>query len=270
MKRAEIIRHLKDFIKTTGIPVEAIQVDCGAAMVLHRARKEAQDIDISLPPDIWMTMLVNFPELDVVSYPPIHAGDPRIRVLKIPYGIDVHIRLIDSVTTTLCGFQVQALAEILKWKKWAGREKDQADIDVLEKLFVPKQGYEHALYLPSSSGYPTAISPKWEPMLRALLDPNGKRDIMKRPFWGFFEKTMVLSDVNPNATWISTPLAFYPPYRDMPWAVVARTMLGRRLNVDLSNLIVEFNQNMVAVKAYYDSSVTPRPSKRIRVTLRTQ
>jgi len=257
MKKAEIIRHLNNFIKTTGIPTETVHVECGAAMVIHGAREEATDIDISLPPETWMVVMINFPELDVVSYPPIHEGDPQVRVLKFPYEIDVHTRLVDKPTVNISGFRVDTLEDILKWKKWAGREKDQADIEVLEKLFVPKQGYEYALYLPSETGYPVAISPKWEPMLKALLDPNNKTDIMKRPFWSFFEKTLVLNDVSPNATWISTTLAFCPGYRDMPWAIAARMVLGLWLDLDLSNLIIEFNQDTMAVKAYYDFSMKP-------------
>ena len=125
MNKAELVYRYKTFLHRHGLKPEEVVVGAGGAMLVHGLRKETADIDADISPEL-------FRSFDGVY--PVNPGKSWQRNCS-ELLLDLHDnRGIQGPTIIIDGVCVDTLESILAFKRQLNRNKDQADIAVLEKI----------------------------------------------------------------------------------------------------------------------------------------
>lgn len=112
-------------IKALPFPETEYWVMAGGAMVLHGFRPLTHDIDLGCS-----TLLAD--ELEREGYPVLRCDDGS---RKIRYSEDIEIfeNWLEGTVEIISGVRVVSVDGLIKMKKKLGREKDFADIALIEK-----------------------------------------------------------------------------------------------------------------------------------------
>ncbi len=112
-------------IKALPFPETEYWVMAGGAMVLHGFRPQTHDIDLGCS-----TLLAD--ELEREGYPVLRCDDGS---RKIRYSEDIEIfeNWLEGAVEIISGVRVVSVDGLIKMKKKLGREKDFADIALIEK-----------------------------------------------------------------------------------------------------------------------------------------
>ena len=112
-------------LRALDLPDTEYWVVAGGAMVLHGFRSHTRDIDLGCS-----TLLAD--ELERLGYAVSRCEDGS---RKIPFSDDVEIfeNWIEDAVTIIDGIPVVSVDGLIQMKKKLGREKDLADIALIEK-----------------------------------------------------------------------------------------------------------------------------------------
>ena len=113
-------------LKELSFPEEEYWVVAGGAMVLHGFRQYTRDIDLGCS-----TLLAD--KLEQQGYGVSHCDDGTRRIL---YSEDVEIfeNWIGGTVEIINGVPVVSVDGLIQMKKQLGREKDLADVALIEKV----------------------------------------------------------------------------------------------------------------------------------------
>lgn len=113
-------------LKELSFPEEEYWVVAGGAMVLHGFRPQTRDIDLGCS-----TFLAD--KLEQHGYGVSHCDDGTRRIL---YSEDVEIfeNWIEDTVEIVSGVPVVSVDGLIQMKKKLGREKDLADVALIEKV----------------------------------------------------------------------------------------------------------------------------------------
>lgn len=119
--RQTLIQRLKEL----SLPEEEYWVVAGGAMVLHGFRAQTRDIDLGCS-----TLLAD--KLEQLGYPVLRCDDGSRR---ISYSKDVELfeNWVEGTVELLSGVPVVCVDGLKQMKKKLGREKDLADLALMEK-----------------------------------------------------------------------------------------------------------------------------------------
>ena len=112
-------------LKAISLPESAYWVVAGGAMVLHGFRAQTRDIDLGCS-----TLLAD--RLQAEGYPVSYCDDGT---RKIQFADDVEIfeNWIEGTVEMVVGVPVVSIDGLIQMKRKLGREKDLADIAMIEK-----------------------------------------------------------------------------------------------------------------------------------------
>ena len=110
------------------LPQSEYWVVAGGAMVMHGFREQTRDMDLGCS-----TRLAD--RLQEQGYPVLFCGDGS---RKISYGEDIEIfeNWIEGTVEIVDGIPVVSVDGLIQMKRKLGREKDLADIAMIEKARV--------------------------------------------------------------------------------------------------------------------------------------
>lgn len=96
LNKAKIIQEVLDLHRSLKIPLSDIVVSAGAALVLHNARKSTQDIDLTVPQEVFNTLMqqgheviqIDFARIITIGLHDLHAGDVHAdKLVVVDQGI---------------------------------------------------------------------------------------------------------------------------------------------------------------------------------------
>ncbi len=112
-------------IKALPFPETEYWVMAGGAMVLHGFRPLTHDIDLGCS-----TLLAD--ELEREGYP-VSRSDDGTRKIRYSEDIEIFENWLEGAVEIISGVRVVSIDGLIKMKKKLGREKDFADIALIEK-----------------------------------------------------------------------------------------------------------------------------------------
>ena len=120
--RHSLIRHIREL----SFPEEEYWVVAGGAMVLHGFRPETHDIDLGC----------STPLADELERRGCAVSRCEDGTRKISYSDNIEIfeNWIEGETEIISGIPVVSADGLIQMKKKLGREKDLADIELIEKM----------------------------------------------------------------------------------------------------------------------------------------
>ena len=128
MNKAEMMRHYFAFLESEGLQACDVTIGAGGAMIMHGLRDETRDIDIDVPDAVFAAMRTRG----------LFEKEIRPGVYLVSYNevIDLHRKEAFDTTQMIEGVCVSTLESILALKRMLNREKDQLDIEKIEKALV--------------------------------------------------------------------------------------------------------------------------------------
>lgn len=129
MNKSEMMARYFAFLKQEGLEACQVTVGAGGAMIMHGLREETHDIDIDVPDDVFAAMRTRgLPEKEI---------RPGVYLVVYDDFIDLHRKEAFDTTQMIDGVCVSTLESILALKRMLNREKDQPDIEKIEKVLAP-------------------------------------------------------------------------------------------------------------------------------------
>lgn len=127
----EIIAKVNEFSVAYEIPKEDLVVTHGAALVLLGVNEEANDVDITVPPEVFQRFVEN-------GFNPIPTIPTRM-LINATVDIDIHDDIIENTPKELLSCQGVYFTNVFRtFHDYVrlGREKDKEKIDKLTKLLT--------------------------------------------------------------------------------------------------------------------------------------
>jgi hypothetical protein len=125
MNRIEMMKRYFAFLEAEAISACDVTIGAGGAMIMYGLREETQDIDIDIPDSVFDSIRKRgLPEKEI---------RPGVYLIRYDEVIDLHRKEAFDTTKMLDGVCVSTLESILALKRMLNREKDQVDIDKIEK-----------------------------------------------------------------------------------------------------------------------------------------
>ena len=130
-------QNLLDKVKALNLPLGEYALFGSAPMFVRGLREEMHDVDIVVTEKLWEKMQA-VPGWKMET---ANSGDPVLRCEKLElfggwapgeWDVDALIRTADVID----GLPFVTLANVLKWKKAYGREKDLADVKKIEEYLI--------------------------------------------------------------------------------------------------------------------------------------
>lgn len=119
--KQSLIQRLKEL----SLPEKEYWVVAGGAMVLHGFRPQTRDIDLGCS-----TLLAD--KLEQRGYP-VSRCDDGTRRISYSEGIEIFENWLEGAVEIMSGIPVVCVDGLVQMKKKLGREKDLADIALIEK-----------------------------------------------------------------------------------------------------------------------------------------
>ena len=119
-----LIQHLKEL----SFPEKEYWVVAGGAMVLHGFRKQTRDIDLGC-----CTLLAD--KLEQQGYL-VSRCDDGTRKILYSENVEIFENWIEDTVEIIGGIPVVSVDGLIQMKKKLGREKDLADIALIENLYL--------------------------------------------------------------------------------------------------------------------------------------
>ena len=117
---------LLERLKELALPEKEYWVVAGGAMVLHGFQSQTHDIDLGCS-----SFLAE--KLEKQGYPVSLCEDGTRRII-LSEDVEIFENWIEDTVEMICGVPVVSVNGLIDMKKKLGREKDLADIELIEKM----------------------------------------------------------------------------------------------------------------------------------------